>query len=185
MNGASALATTADRVDDPGITSLADVTAPPEAVLSEVGRILGSLRGRTEVATADKATPSPTGQTAEFPKTTQQSAVRPIAEWQGYVTKIEPDRFHAAMDGVLGSSIVGKRHDAIIPRNEVSPEDEPLLREGAYFRLSVVYRITRGGTGTSKRQSSIVFRRLPAYRKSEIESARDLAKELIRGLRLE
>ncbi len=118
-------------------------------------------------------------------KITTRNAIRPIAEWQGYVTKIEGDHFLATMEGIFGSSILGQRHEAVIPFNEISPDDRNLVKEGAYFRLSIAYTITRGGTGTSTRQSTIVFRRLPAYRASDIEIAKEIAKELIRGIRLE
>jgi hypothetical protein len=89
------------------------------------------------------------------------------------------------MDGVFGVGIKGKKQDAVIPLDEVSPEDLELVREGAYFRLSIAYAITRGGTGTSKRQSTIVFRRLPAYRAEELDNLREIAGQLVGGIRLE
>jgi hypothetical protein len=146
-----------------------------------------AVRPSTSPPTISRVAPS-TDQAVSQPKQmAKQKTVRPIAEWQGYVTRIEREdgRFFASMDGIFGAAVKGKKHDAVIPLSEVSPEDLDLVREGAYFRLSVAYAITRGGTGTSKRQSTLVFRRLPAYRADELENLRDLAGELVRGIRLE
>ena len=111
--------------------------------------------------------------------------VTPLAEWQGHVTKVEEGHFYATLDGVYGEGVQGQVHDAMIPLVEVSPEDLEFVRAGAYFRLSVAYSISRGGTGTSTRTSTIVFRRLPAYQDADLENAVDISRELTGGLRLE
>ncbi len=114
-----------------------------------------------------------------------QIVVKSIAEWQGYVTKIESDHMFAMLDGVYGNAIRDQAHEARIPLSEVSPEDRSLVREGAYFRLAVFYSTTRGGAGTATRTSTLVFRRLPAYRESDLENAREIASKLVSGLRVE
>lgn len=184
MKPAVALATTSapDRVSPTEVASLE--ISQPETDRAIESREIALPRKSTKNIRAESPI-SGTALPVYHPHPVQDNAFMPLGEWQGYVTKLEADRFHATMDGVFGQGIAGKRHDAIIPLAEVSPEDARLVREGAYFRLSVSYTVTRGGTGTSTRQSSIVFRRLPAYRSSEIAEARDLARELLGGIRLE
>jgi len=115
----------------------------------------------------------------------QQATARPLAEWQGYVTKIEGDHLYATMEGVFGAGVEGKRHDAVIPLSEVAPDDQRLVRDGAYFRLSVAYATSQAIGGTFIRSSTLVFRRLPAYHAADLERARDIARELLAGIRLE
>ena len=109
---------------------------------------------------------------------------RPLAEWQGYVTKIDGDRFQAVMEGVFGVGVVGKMHEANIPMREVAPHDLSLVREGAYFRLSIAYAITQPFGGTFSRTSTLVFRRLPAYHAADLDQAREIARQLLGPIRL-
>jgi hypothetical protein len=114
----------------------------------------------------------------------QQVTAKPLAEWQGYVTRIEGDHLHARMEGVFGTGVEGKMHDAVIPMAEVAPDDSALVREGAYFRLSVAYAMTRPFGGTFSRTSTLVFRRLPAYHATDLDRAREIARQLLGPIRL-
>ena len=138
----------------------------------------------SKVTTPDRESVS--GSTSFVPKAENfQDVATLLAEWQGYVTSIDDDQIHARLEGIHGSGVIGQTHDAVIPKNEISPSDMQLVREGAYFRLSVSYRKTRSGNGTSRRESAIVFRRLPAYTAADLANACDSARELVSGLRLE
>ena len=106
-----------------------------------------------------------------------------VAEWEGYVTSIGPDTFEARLHGLLGEGVEGELEEATIPIEEVSPANKPLFALGALFRLCVSYERSR--SGEIRRFTQLVFRRLPAYRKKDLEAARTRALERVRGFRLE
>jgi hypothetical protein len=64
----------------------------------------------------------------------------------------------------------GPEEEAEIPLEELSPHDLPLVRAGAVFYWTIGYRDSV--TGQRTRQSSIVFRRLPAWTDRELEALR-------------
>ena len=72
--------------------------------------------------------------------------------------------------------------EAQIPRDEVRQDDRDLLREGAFFRLCVNWELVNG---SRRRVTDIVFRRMPAYRRDELEDARKAAVDLFHALRVE
>ncbi len=186
MRGASTVATVM-KSDSDSPTNLEPIDPTSSTLIDRpVPAITESKLSKTSPDDSSSAPQKPgTAHASPFTKVLRQNAVRPIAEWQGYVTKVDEHVLHATMSGVFGEAIVGRRHDAVIPLSEVSPEDMGLVREGAYFRLSISYAVSRGGTGTSTRQSTVVFRRLPAYRKADIDAAQEFARELLGGIRLE
>lgn len=106
----------------------------------------------------------------------------PEAEWYGQVISVHDDYFVAELRGKHGIGVHGSLEEADIPLDEVSDSDKDLLVEGAFFSLCVGYEI-KGQT--RKRMTQVTFRRLPAYRRDEIEQARARASELVRALRVE
>lgn len=103
-----------------------------------------------------------------------QSSFIAEQEWEGYVTRIDDDYFYAQL---LDLTNHGVEEEAQFERSEVSPNHDALLKEGALFRWSIGYERLRGGT--RRRSSSIVFRRLPAWSKREIETSKKEAEQLI------
>lgn len=189
MTASSAASLDWDTESTPTATS--DVT-PASLRLRQEGAVLASLldaestealatrasQSREEARTATLVTPSRR-------LAAKHATAKPLAEWQGHVRKVEGDRLHAAMEGVFGQGIEGETYDAVIPMTEVAPDDLPLVREGAYFRLSIAYAMSHLVGGTFTRTSTLVFRRLPAYQAADLERAREIARELLAGIRLE
>lgn len=106
-----------------------------------------------------------------------------IAEWQGMVTEVGDDYFFAELRGLSGSGVHGSLEEARLPIEEVRTEDRELLEPGAFFRLCIKRDHT--AQGSLRRYSEVVFRRMPAYRRQDLEAARERARELARELRVE
>lgn len=105
-----------------------------------------------------------------------------IAEWHGQVIAVEQSYFIAELKGTIGVGVAGSLEEAQIPRDEVRQDDRDLLREGAFFRLCVNWELVNG---SRRRVTDIVFRRMPAYRRDELEDARKAAVDLFHALRVE
>ncbi len=106
-----------------------------------------------------------------------------LAEWHGQVTSIEGGAFRADLSGTHGRGVIGMQEEALIPLEDVSVDDLDLLVEGAFFRLCISYEtdVRR----VRRRCTTVVFRRMPAYRRDELEEARRAGLEIARALRLE
>ncbi len=110
------------------------------------------------------------------------SSSQPLAEWHGEVDSIEGDTFVATLRGKIGDGVAGVVEEALIPIADLRADDLPLLQEGAFFRLCVTYVQDRGAR---RRVTDVVFRRMPGYRREELEGAQESARELLRALRVE
>lgn len=117
------------------------------------------------------------------PKTEAVATSRLIAEWHGFVASVESDHFLAELRGRHGEGVLGAHDEALIPISDVRDSDKLLLKEGAFFRLCISYEIDP--RGSKRRFTEIVFRRLPAYRPSDLDDARNRGLEIARALRLE
>ncbi len=106
-----------------------------------------------------------------------------VAEWQGCVTSISDDYFVAEMLGTHGEGVIGSLEEAVVPLEDLRESDKALLLEGAFFRLCISYEVEP--TGSKRRFTEVVFRRLPAYRRDTLEVAAKDAYSLSRGIRLE
>jgi hypothetical protein len=105
-----------------------------------------------------------------------------IAEWEGYVTNIESQTFQARLRGISGRGVEGEIEDAVIPIREVGSRDNPQFAVGALFRLCVS-EVTFGDE--VQRATKLVFRRLPAYRREDLEAARTRALARAHAIRLD
>jgi len=103
-----------------------------------------------------------------------------LAEWEGSVLTVEADKITAQLTPISGVEKVAQ--DADVPCEEISEDDRELVRVGALFRLAVGYEIANG---TRTRFSRIVFRRLPAWTRRDIEDADALAERYFNGIRVE
>ena len=109
----------------------------------------------------------------------QRYSLQPIQEWEGVVTSITDSSFSAALVDVTAGSKESSEI-AEFPIEEVSEEDQKLLRDGAIFRWVIGYQ--RSSTGTKRRVSELVFRRLPAWREVELRKSRERAKNIIKDI---
>lgn len=105
-----------------------------------------------------------------------------LQEWEGYVTKIKEDTFEAELVD-LTSIDKPYQERAIIEKKELSLDSLELLKDGAVFRWSIGYEILSGGT--KQRVSRIVFRRIPAWSKIDLEEAKEVAKSIISEVKWE
>jgi len=78
------------------------------------------------------------------------------------------------VDITAGKKIETERGQFLI--SELSDDNIPLLREGAKFRWVIGTQISHGGR--KRCISEIVFRRLPAWTKRDLDNARLEAEEL-------
>jgi hypothetical protein len=111
-----------------------------------------------------------------------QTTSQLLAEWHGQVTEVLSSTFSAQLRGRHGEGVIGKEEVAVIPIGELREDDISLLEPGAFFSLSVSYEISLRGR---RKFTEVVFRRLPAYRREELELAQSRGRELARALHLE
>lgn len=108
---------------------------------------------------------------------------QPLAEWHGIVLSVGESHFVAELIGKTGIGVAGSHEEACLPIDEVRASDRDLLSPGAFFRLCVSRESDRSGTW--RRSTYVVFRRMPAYRREELEAAKLAARDLVRALRVE
>jgi hypothetical protein len=111
----------------------------------------------------------------------QPQAFLVLAEWDGIVLEIGDDTIAAQLVPISGNG-VAPQTEAEIPCDEISDSDRELVCPGALFRLAVGY-VTSNGTRTHF--SRVVFRRLPAWSRQELDQADALAEEYFDGTRVE
>lgn len=98
----------------------------------------------------------------------RKASLEPLAEWEGYVDSVGPDKFKARLVDVRVPH--AEEHvQAEFDCNELNAMDLAALRPGAVFRWVIGYE--RSESGTKRRVSQIVFRRLPAWSRAEIQGA--------------
>ena len=140
-----------------------------ECEVSELGRSSPQLR--SDIGTQSTGLPS------------HQVASQLLAEWHGQVVTVMDDAFTAQLRGAYGQGVAGKEDEAVIPIEDVRESDLELLEPGAFFRLCISYETA--AQRPKRRFTEVVFRRMPAYRREDLEDARERGQEIARGLRLE
>lgn len=143
--------------------------------------------GKTyEVPDKSKSAPKPVLEgnetTTPLPKSVPVAS-QLLAEWHGQVTEVMDAAFSAQLKGRHGVGVAGNEDEALIPIEDVRESDLELLVPGAFFRLCISYEIDQHGS--KRRYTEVVFRRLPAYRREELQQAQERARAIVRGLRLE
>lgn len=109
------------------------------------------------------------------------SYFEPMQEWEGYVVSLNEKEktFYAR----LVDKTAFERHEseeATFSFDDVSESDKELLIEGAIFRWSLGYE--KNASGTRRKISSVVFRRVPIWTRLELEESRNRAREIIRSI---
>jgi hypothetical protein len=110
------------------------------------------------------------------------ASITALQEWEGYVLSVDKDDFSARLLDITSNAPI-EQEIAEFSKSELSVKDLYLLQEGAVFRWIIGNQITRGGQ--KRRVSQIVFRRLPAWTKSEIDEAWREAKETAEAIEWE
>lgn len=98
----------------------------------------------------------------------------PLQEWEGVVTSLDTEMFVARLADQTNEA--NPDEEAEFPTSEVSDDDLALLRPGAVFRWTIGF--LKAPSGTKRRTSQIVFRRLPQWTEREIREAEELADKL-------
>ena len=117
-----------------------------------------------------------------FPAIPRRVALGPslhaLQEWEGHVLEIRLTDFLARLvDLIASASHAGE--EAVIPRAELSDEDNARMRKGSIFRWVIGYE--RSPAGTKKRVSQIVFRDLPVVTRSDLAHSEAWAQDMARS----
>jgi hypothetical protein len=138
----------------------------PPAGISEGQRI---VHAQTNEITRDL---SPVVRTP--PPTSLEYAFDVRQQWEGVVTNVEGDEFTVVLRDVRNSA--APEYEAVLPMEEVSPDDLPLLVPGGVLYWTIGYEQTR--TGQRKRVSTIRLRRLPAWSRRDMARVEQRARAL-------
>lgn len=99
-----------------------------------------------------------------------------LQSWEGVVTSVDLTSGEFAARLFDLTSPLADESEAVFDIGEVSTNDVDLLKVGSVFRWMIGYR--KYNFGKQERISSIVFRRLPAWYESDIETAISYGEEL-------
>jgi hypothetical protein len=94
-------------------------------------------------------------------------------QWEGTVVKVTGDKFVARLTDLNGAESPEKR--ATISIDQISESDQMLVLAGAVFYWTIGYRVEEHGQKSLV--STIRFRRLPTWTRSEIERAKQLGSQ--------
>jgi hypothetical protein len=99
---------------------------------------------------------------------------RPIQQWRGTVIEIRDSEFDAELRDQTDLS--RGREVSTFKFDEVSEGDERLVKVGGVFYWSIGYELTE--SRQRKLVSTVVFRRLPGWSKSEVAAVHEKAVEI-------
>lgn len=100
----------------------------------------------------------------------------PMQEWEGFITSFDGEIFTAKFCDVKDLSGV-PTEEAEFDIRELAPDDRGRVRLGAIVRWAV--GLERHSNDRRQRVSRIHLRRLPVFTKSDVDSARHSADELL------
>lgn len=108
-----------------------------------------------------------------------RASFEPLNEWEGYVVSTSDSEFVAnLLDLTAGSE--SETDMAVFSLDDVSDDDKTLVQVGAIFRWSLGYE--RKLSGSRRKVSSIVFRRLPIWTAREIAESMEKAQAILRSI---
>lgn len=109
---------------------------------------------------------------------TTGATLQALQQWEGYVVDVHQDEFTARLTD-LTAAASHEEEEALIPMTEVADNDAELAVLGGVFRWVIGYE--RSPSGTKKRVSQIVFRRLPAMTQDDIEKGKAWARKILQS----
>ena len=110
------------------------------------------------------------------------ASFNPLQEWDGYVIEVNENSFRARLTDITNDGAVDE-DEVEIPFSELDEDSQSRLAEGRLFRWSIGYQRSR--TGQKTRVSRIIVRRLPTWRREDLDVAKSEARKLSRELRWE
>ena len=96
-----------------------------------------------------------------------------LQKWQGEVIEVKGDTFWARLKDLTTKGVEEEAEFAI---EEVSEEDKKLIKPGGVFYWNIGYQVSYQGQQT--KVSIIRFRRLPAWKKEELDAAKNRAQKV-------
>jgi len=114
-----------------------------------------------------------------IPQFTTASSFSPLQEWEGYVLEVRPKTFLAQIVDT-SENRTEAAYESEISLSELSDDDKTYISPGKIFRWSIGYY--RLESGSKKRVSEIVFRRLPAWTISDFKRAEEETNRLLQFL---
>jgi hypothetical protein len=124
------------------------------------------------VANHPSALPTKVLRFPDLPRPNHQFLV--LQKWEGTVAKISAKEFVASIRDLTNPSL--PQEEATFLLDEVPDADRSLMTRGAIFYWAIGYEVNL--SGQRKRVSTLRFRRLPGWTRSEIESVRQKAGKL-------
>jgi hypothetical protein len=97
-----------------------------------------------------------------------------LQKWEGVVLSVGNDMFIARL---INQTDSGPDQEAEFSKDEIDKPDHPLMQPGAIFYWTLGYSDSPGGQ--RNRISSLRFRRLPAWNKSDIDTTKLEARSLL------
>ncbi len=105
--------------------------------------------------------------------------LQPLQEWEGYVIDIQKELFSARLIDLTAEAET-EEEEVEFQIEELSDANRKLLKMGAIFRWVIGYQ--RDKSGSKRRVSQIVFRRIPAWTKKDLIRAGLRAQEMKAGV---
>lgn len=96
-----------------------------------------------------------------------------LQRWEGVVIECREETFLARLTDLTAE---GTEEEVELLLADVPDEDRSLIAAGAVFYWAIGYRYE--ASGQSSRVSTLRFRRLPVWSASELEAARERAREV-------
>jgi len=102
-----------------------------------------------------------------------------LQKWEGTVIEVQKNIIIARLMDLIKPD---EYNQAEIPIEEISYQDKELVTPGAVFYWNIGYYDSK--VGQRKRESTIRFRRLPAWNQKDIERAKDSTEKLLQNLKI-
>jgi hypothetical protein len=107
------------------------------------------------------------------------SALTPLREWEGFVEAISAESFFVKLSDVTDTAGL-PTDEAEFELKDLSGADRELLRVGSIIRWVVGFE--RLANDQRQRVSRVHVRRIPVFRVSGIDEARNEAEQLLKGI---
>ena len=99
-----------------------------------------------------------------------------LQQWEGVVTRVDRTEFVVTLRDL--SRPEHPEEEAVLPFEEISPDDLGLVKPGAVLYWSIGYETSRA-TGQVSRVSRIRLRRLPAWSRRDLRAVANRAQALM------
>ena len=108
-----------------------------------------------------------------------KSRLEVLQKFEGTVIDVSEDKYKVEVRDLTSDEFI--LEEGYLHREEISPSDLPLVKQGAIFYWIIGYRTTSSGQRT--RVSWIRFQRLPVWTEAELKDAEEEARYIAEKLR--